>query len=191
MGTAINRRRQMGQKKEKVLFELYNAYFDGTVNSVVDTGIKLWDGTHNKFKLEIEFDKINGNQLTLFTCKPDVSPYSGIRIRRNTGAGNSNFEFTVSDGVTITENPGGFVSYVNAFGTNITKPLGTVTKEVVSIIKDGDVLSLDRNGSFVKVQITNPKTNSLNLIIGCDNKGASETQRYYQGTIYKFKLTEL
>ena len=49
----INRRRTYNGKKEKVLFELYNTYFDGTVNSVIDTGLKLWDGTHNKWKIEV------------------------------------------------------------------------------------------------------------------------------------------
>lgn len=192
MGTAINRRRQMGQKKEKVLFELYNTYFDGTVNSIVDTGIKLWDGTHNKFKLEIEFDMITATDLTLFTCKPDVPPYSGIRIRRQTVSGiGDTFQFTVSDEVTVIENTGDYIASKDSYGTHFKIALGTATKEVVSIIKDEDVLSIDRNGSFLKVHIDTPKTNNLNLLVGCDYKGASGTQRYYQGTIYKFKLTEL
>ena len=84
MGVLLNRRRYMGASKQaKTLFEMYNQYFDGTVNSVVDTGLKLWDGTHNRWKMEAVYQKLSGQTTltTLFTVRPDSSPYSGIRYR--------------------------------------------------------------------------------------------------------------
>lgn len=192
MGTAINRRRQTGQKKEKVLFELYNTYFDGTVNSIVDAGIKLWDGTHNKFKLEIEFDKINGQQLTLFTCKPDVSPYSGIRLRRNSLQTGISNQITISDSAfTVIESCAREYIYTDSYGTHICYTQDSTTSDYLTIVREDDIITINLNNDYIKIQIDSPKTNSLNLLIGCDYKGASGTQRYYQGTIYKFKLTEL
>lgn len=192
MGTAINRRRQTGRKKEKVLFELYNTYFDG-IKNVVDTGIKLWDGTHNKFKLETEFDKINGHQLTLFTCKPDVAPYSGIRLRRNTLQTGSNNQITISDSTfTVIESSAGEYIYADSFGIHIcyTQEYST-TKDYLTIVRKNDIITINLNNDYIKIQLDDPKTNDFNLLLGCDYKGASGTQRYYQGTIYKFKLTEL
>lgn len=190
MGTLLNRRRYTGaQKQEKVLFELYNQYFDGTANSVIDTGLKLWDGTHNRWKMEVVYDQITlaRQNITLFACKPDVTPYSGIRVR----SGQSNyFELIVSETTTIMENTGGFSLLSNTYGDNYRKN-ATLEINTLTIIRNDNILSWDYNGSTAKIQMSNVKTNNLDFLIGCDYKGSdNQTQRYYTGTIQKFVITE-
>lgn len=190
MSTLINRRRYTGaQEQEKVLFELYNQYFDGTANSVIDTGLKLWDGTHNRWKMEVVYDQITParQNITLFTCKPDVTPYSGIRVR----SGQSNyFELIVSETTTIMENTGGFSLLSNTYGDNYRKN-ATLEINTFTIIRNDNILSWDYNGSTAKIQMSNVKTNNLDFLIGCDYKGSdNQTQRYYTGTIQKFVITK-
>ena len=187
MGTMINRRRAYGSKKQKVLFELYNQYFDGTVNSVINTGIKLWDGTHPDFKLEMKFEGTNITALdTVFVVRPDYSPYSGIRLRYNSNL--SSCTVAVGEPLTYTVDTGvGYASdsYVNHF--NFPYISGTLV-----IIRHENNLTITINGLTAHITITTPRTNNLNLLIGCDYKGTNnQTQRYFKGTINKFVLTEL
>lgn len=184
---AVSRRRQMGQKKEKVLFELYNTYFDGTVNSVIDTGVKLWDGNHNRFKMEVEYQREdNTNFAAIYVCKPDVAPYSGIRIRRLY----NNEDFMISESVTEISNDG-FTIVDDQYGHRVDLDVVYNNRNVHTVIRDGDYLKMELNGHVYECHMNNPKTNNLNLLLGCDYKGANGTQRYLRGTIYKFKLTEL
>lgn len=174
---------------EKVLFELYNTYFDGTVNSVVDTGIKLWDGTHNKFKLEVEYQRENNTAfIPIYVCKPDVSPYSGIRMRRI--AKGDTEDFTISESVTEISNDG-FTIKDDQYGRHVSFRVGYNNRNVHTVIRDGNYLKMELNGHVYECRMNNPQTNNLNLLLGCDYKGESETCRHYKGTIYKFKLTEL
>lgn len=176
---------------EKVLFELYNTYFDGTVNSVVDTGIKLWDGTHNKFKLEVEYQRedVSENNITTFTCKPDISPYSGIRMRRQNQ--NNSEVLCISDPISKISSAKFYVT-MDAYGNHVQKTsTSAYNKYAAVIIRNEDYIKYEFDGDTFEGILTDPKTNNLNLLIGCDYKGESETQRYYKGTIYKFKLTEL
>lgn len=184
---AVSRRRQMGQKKEKVLFELYNTYFDGTVNSVIDTGVKLWDGNHNRFKMEVEYQREDNIIFTtIYVCKPDAAPYSGIRIRRR-----DNYEsFVISESVTEISNDGFTISR-DKFGHQVELGVVYNNRNVHTVIRDGDYLKMELNGHVYECHMNNPQTNNLNLLLGCDYKGTSGTQRYLRGTIYKFKLTEL
>lgn len=184
----VNRRRVMGSG-EKVLFELYNTYFDGTVNSVIDTGIKLWDGTHNKFKLEVEYQREDTTDFTpIYVCKSDVSPYSGIRIRRVRKY--SKEDFTISESVTDISDDG-FIINDDQYGHHVGFQVGWNNRNVHTVIRDGDYLKMELNGHVYECRMNNPQTNNLNLLLGCDYKGTSGTQRYLKGIIYKFKLTEL
>jgi hypothetical protein len=182
-------------KQAKTLFEMYDQYFDGTVNSVVDTGLKLWDGTHNRWKMEVEYDAITAqyaDNITLFTVKPDYKPYSGIRVRKDKPISkNSDFTLTVSEACTVISNPGEFSFGTSIYGYQLyignTNSVNTLT-----LIRDGQYLYCDYNGQLATLKITDPKTNNLNLLIGCDYKGANnETQRYYTGTVQKFVISEL
>lgn len=191
-----NRRRTYNNKKEKILFELYNTYFDGTVNSVIDTGIKLWDGTHNKFKIEIIYTKSteSGNSyITLFACRPDYNaPYSGIRLRKSNDLGTSrDFNFSISENVNLTESDEGFTLISNSYGKHLLYNT-ILDTNTLTITRNNNILYCNLNGNTAKLTITSPKTNNLNLLIGCDYKGQNnETQRYYKGTITKFVITEL
>lgn len=188
MGAAINRRRQMGQKNEKVLFELYNTYFNGTVKSVIDTGIKLWDGNHNRFKLEVEYQReVTTSNIPVYVCKPDVEPYSGIRLRR---INNKQESFIISESVTDISTDG-FTIVDNQYGHQVDLNVAYNNRNVHTLIRDGDYLKMEFNGHVYECRMNNPQTNNLNLLLGCDYKGESGTQRYFNGTIYKFKLTEL
>lgn len=178
----------MTEVAKKVLFELYNTYFDGTVNSVVDTGIKLWDGTHNKFKLEVEYQReSSANNIPIYVCKPDVAPYSGIRLRRIDG---TKEDFIISESVTDISNDG-FTIKDGQYGYQVDFDVVYNNRNVHTVIRDGDYLKMELNGHVYECRMNNPKTNNLNLLLGCDYQGESGTQRYYKGTIYKFKLTEL
>lgn len=177
----------MGQKKEKVLFELYNTYFDGTVNSVIDTGVKLWDGNHNRFKMEVEYQRENDIILTpIYVCRPDAAPYSGIRIRSQDKSEN----FVISESVTEISNDG-FTIVDDRYGHQVRLGVVHNNRNVHTVIRDGDYLKMELNGHVYECHMNNPKTNNLNLLLGCDYQGTSGTQRYLRGTIYKFKLTEL
>lgn len=181
----------MGQKKEKVLFELYNTYFDGTVNSVIDTGVKLWDGTHNKFKLEVEYQREDETDFaSIYVCKPDVSPYSGIRMRWAANINTGSEGFTISESITEISNDGFTIKH-DRYGDHLYFRVAYNNRNVHTVIRDGDYLKMELNGHVYECRITNPKTNNLNLLLGCDYKGVNGTQRYLRGTIYKFKLTEL
>lgn len=195
MSTLLNRRRYTdAQKQEKVLFELYNQYFDGTANSVIDTGLKLWDGTHNRWKMEIAYGAITSpyeSYITLFAVRPDVAPYSGIRVRKNRAFNNdSDFTLTVGEVCTVISNPGEFSFGTNTYGSHLY--IGnTNSVNNFMLIRDGQYLYCDYNGQTATLKITDPKTNNLNLLIGCDYKGSdNQTQRYYTGTIQKFVITE-
>lgn len=196
MGALLNRRRYMGALKQaKTLFEMYDQYFDGTVNSVVDTGLKLWDGTHNRWKMEVEYDAITGSysdNITLFAVRPDYTPYSGIRVRKDKNfSKNSDCTLTVGEACTVISNPGEFSFGTNTFGSHLCI-VNTNSVNSLTLIRDGQYLYCDYNGQLATLKITDPKTNNLNLLIGCDYKGANnETQRYYTGTIQKFVITEL
>ena len=192
MGALLNRRRYMSvQKQEKVLFEMYNQYFDGTVNSVVDTELKLWDGTHNSWKMEVVYQKLTGQAdlTTLLTVRPDYSPYSGIRFRKVDSDG---IQLTISDTWSVIANEGGFNIYVHtAYGNSLGKT-ESLDYDSLIIIRNGNTLFIDFNGYTAEVLITDPKTNNMNLLIGCDYKGTNNrTQRYYTGTVQKFVVTEL
>ena len=183
----VNRRRTM-VSGEKVLIELYNTYFDGTVDSVVDTGIKLWDGTHNKFKLEVEYQReVNTNNIPVYVCKPDTSPYSGIRLRR---IDSTKEDFIISESVTEISNDG-FTTKDGQYGHQVDLSTAYDNRNVHTVIRDGDYLKMELNGYVYECRMDNPKTNNLNLLLGCDYQGANGTQRYLKGTIYKFKLIEL
>lgn len=192
MGSLLNVGRPLLKKTEKVLFELNNQYFNGTVNSVIDTGIKLWDGNHNKFRIEIVFDKITSSyntKETLFAVKPDVSPYSGIRVRADTYPKSSDFVFTLSDECQVLNNDGDFSTGSNTYGFHVALVTSDDPHTVI-ITRDNDLLSVNLDSNIVDLEITQPKTNDKNLLIGCDYKKASGTQRYYKGTVYKFKIVE-
>ena len=186
-----NRRRTYNNKKEKILFELYNTYFDGTVNSVIDTGLKLWDGTHNKFRIEITYDKITGqvNNETLFTNKPDVSPYSGLRIRTSTNNKNS-CDFSIGEQANTIENPGNFSITTNTYGSHVVyQNSGDVQSAIIE--RNNDLIYFSYAGKDILLERKNKRTSNTNLLIGCDYKNSDSTQRYYKGTIYKFVITEL
>lgn len=190
-----NRRRTYNNKKEKVLFELYNTYFDGTVNSVIDTGLKLWDGTHNKWKIEVEYDKITANyteNITLFVVRPDFSPYSGTRIRKDRANNqNQDCSLNIGEGCTVISNEGNFTPSTNAYGFHLSINNTNNINNII-IIRNGQNIYYNYNDQTATLKITNPKTNNLNLLIGCDYKGTdNSTWRYYKGTIYKFVITEL
>lgn len=190
MGQIINRRRVVNKvddkPKEKVLFELYDANFDGTVNSVVDTGVVLWDGTHNKFRIEVTYKRsaLTTNQ-GVFTCKPDTSPYSGIRLRRG-----SNCEaVSISEDITILSNDG-FGFSKDSYGRHFFYD-GVYDKEYTFILtRDDNYIKGELDGHIFECTMNNVKTNNLNLLIGCDYKGSNQTQRYFQGVISKFIITE-
>lgn len=193
MGQIINRRRVVSKvddkPKEKVLFELYDANFDGTVNSVVDTDVALWDGTHNKFRMEIVYKRSGTTSLQgLFTCKPDTSPYSGIRYRR--GASGSGYEVvTISESITILSNDG-FSTNGDTYGNHFFYD-GAYDKEYTFILtRDDNYMKGELDGHVFECTMNNVKTNNLHLLIGCDYKSTGQTQRYFQGVISKFIITE-
>ena len=195
MGTLLNRRRYMGtSKQEKVLFEMYNQYFNGTASSVVDTGVKLWDGTHNSWKMEVVYDAITAqyaDNITLFTVRPDASPYSGVRVRKDRSfSKQSDFTLTVGEGGTVINMNENFISGTDSYGLHLSSEYGNDVNNL-TIIRDGNTLFIDYNGYTATIQITEPKTNNLNLLIGCDYRGTSGTQRYYTGTVQKFVIKEL
>lgn len=179
----INRRRYMG---DKVLFELHNRQFDGTVNDIIDTGLKLWQ--YDKFKLELEFDLTSSqiHMATIFTCKPDVAPYSGIRIRIHN---NSTIQFMVSEDIRLTNNPGGYTFTNSQYGNSALKPRIAGMNKVL-IIRNGNSLHFEINGQAADAEMSNVKTSDINLLLGCDYSGTSDTQRYYKGVFTKFILTQ-
>lgn len=186
----------MGASKQvKTLFEMYDQYFDGTVNSVVDTGLKLWDGTHNRWKMEVVYDAIPGgyaNNITLFTDRTDATPYIGIRVRKSRNLSHDcSFNLTVGEGGTVINMNENIISGTDSYGLHLSSEYGNDTNNLI-LIRDDQYLYCDYNGYTATIQITDPKTNNLNLLIGCDYKGANnETQRYYTGTVQKFVIKEL
>ena len=177
--------------KEKVLFELYNHYFDGTAAGVIDTGIKLWDGNHPNFRLELEYETNAVNNITVFTCKPDVSPYSGIRIRfqNNNPYSQGCMVFTLSDPLSCTYDSG-ITHKPDIYGGHFGASAQAINRCIIT--RRGNNVVLENNGYMANITITTPRTNNLNLLIGCDYRGSNNsTQRYYKGTITKFKLVEL
>lgn len=185
MASLVNESGSALLSKEKVLFELYNHYFDGTAAGVIDTGIKLWDGNHPNFRLELEYEKDDGSQHTVFACKPDFSPYSGIRIRYQ----DRRMDFTLSDPLSSTYDSG--ITYrQDKYGNHFGASAQVINRCIIT--RRGNNVILENNGYTANITITTPLTNSLNLLIGCDYKGSNNsTQRYYKGTITKFKLVEL
>lgn len=181
-------------KQENVLFKMYNQYFDGTVNSVVDTGLKLWDGTHNRWKMEVVYDAIPGNyanNTSLFTDRTDSKPYIGIRVRKSRNFSHDcSFNLTVGEGGTVINKNENFISGTDSYGLHLSSEYGNDVNNL-TIIRDGNTLFIDYNGYTATIQITEPKTNNLNLLIGCDYRDTSGTQRYYTGTVQKFVIKEL
>ena len=191
MASLVNESGSALLSKETVLFELYNHYFDGTAAGVIDTGIKLWDGSHPNFRLELEYETNAVNNITVFTCKPDVSPYSGIRIRfqNNSLFTSGCMIFCLSDPCNYTYDSG-IIFETTTYGNYFGVPAQSINTCIIT--RRGNNVVLENNGYMANITITTPRTNNLNLLIGCDYKGSNNsTQRYYKGTITKFKLVEL
>ena len=168
-----------------VLFEIDNVQFDGTASSVIDTGIKLWDGTYDNWVLEIEFTIPNTvQQETVFACRPDYSPNNGIRIRNYKST--NNLQATFGNAGSVTKISGNLTFSSDAWGIHTV--IGTQQRNIVRWSKSGNIMDFECNGSNIKMNI-NPTVQNLPLLIGCDYQGTNNgTQRYYKGTIYKFKL---
>lgn len=180
-----NQRAKVLTPVEYILFEINNVQFNGTASSVIDTGIKLWDGTYDNWVLECEFTTPNTAQYeTLFVCRPDYSPHNGIRIRRSkTGYLQATFGNTGS----VTKISGN-LNFESDTTYGMQANMSFQQRNIVRWSKSGNIMDFECNGSNIKMSI-NPTAQNLPLLIGCDYQGTNNgTQRYFKGTIYKFKL---
>lgn len=168
----------------KILYALYDQVFDGTVNSVIDTGITLWDGTYDNWVIEAEFTSPNTvKQETIFVCRPDRPPYNGIRIRRN--APNTNqLQATINAG-RLTKVSGSLNFSTDNYGSHVL--ITSQERNILKWSKSGNIMDIECNGKNIKLNIY-PTAQNLPLLIGCDYSGTTSTMRYFNGTIYKFVL---
>ena len=180
-----NQRAKVLTPVEYILFEINNVQFDGTASSVIDTGIKLWDGTYDNWVLEMEFTIPNTiSNETVFVCRPDYSPYNGIRIRRDNSTNKIQAKF--GNNGSVTKISGNLTFSTDTYGIHTV--IETQQRNIVRWSKSGNIMDFECNGSNIKMSI-NPTAQNLPLLIGCDYQGTNNgTQRYFKGTIYKFKL---
>lgn len=181
-----NQRTKVLTPVECVLFEINNVQFDGTASSVIDTGIKLWDGTYDNWVLEMEFTTPNTiSNETVFVCRPDYSPNNGIRIRRYGKTKNMLITFGNTGSITKIS---GTINFEAATTYGIQATVSSQQRNIVRWSKSGNIMDFECNRQNIKMSI-NPTAQNLPLLIGCDYQGTNNgTQRYFKGTIYKFKL---
>lgn len=78
---------------ERLIYQLNDYTCDGTINTFIDTGIKLFGFEYDAFRIEMEYDSLDlitqHNQETIIECK-SLSNGNGLTIRTGTIGGYGN-----------------------------------------------------------------------------------------------------
>lgn len=102
----LRRRMMMAQAipTERLVYSLSNYTCDGTINTFIDTGIRLFSPEYKSFRIELEYDNFDlstqVDQETLLECKSYYAQggYSAygltVRAARDSYAGQLNINFT-------------------------------------------------------------------------------------------------
>lgn len=77
---------------ERLIYQLYDYTCDGTVNTFIDTGIKLFGYEYNSFRIEMEYDGLDLTQAgiaTLLECKSFGGSFNpGLSAKVSNGGNN-------------------------------------------------------------------------------------------------------
>lgn len=84
-----------------VIYELYNHTCDGTADTAINTGLKLFNATAypNGWTIELEFYfTAHVSQGVVIRCRNSASPYNGIHVRNtNTTSGKAQTQVNSND----------------------------------------------------------------------------------------------
>ena len=163
----MQRRRELlaMQKVSNLLYEAWNLSFNGTDNTVIDTGVYLF--TQKNINRDFEFiaEGINGggptNEATIICAKHNHNAY-GFLVRPS-GSGSINYNGTI------------FVGKNSAIASIIVRRVGGVI-------------------TLSGTDITNPRVKFTNgvfdwpLVLGCAIENDGSRYRFARGTIQHIKV---
>lgn len=186
-------RRRIQRKKDNVIYTLTNHTCDGTTATVINTGLKLFDGSIPNWQMDLEATWASStiqDLATILDAKIDANPYPGMIVRyqksrncNSCGFGPGHTKITQIDGnVNIS------ISYYggNIFGDNsnhFTMRIKKIGNRFEYVYNDTDWWI----GNIIDY------THSKNLYIGANNSDNVGTtfRRFFTGTINSLKITKL
>lgn len=185
---------KMGGGHGNEIYSLTNYVCDGTVSTVVNSGLRLFDDSIPNWQLDLDATWATStptHQQTVIDAKMDANPYQGVIVRWDNTAqhiGNEcGFGASVSTigsgGNTILVNYS-YGQYVRVDGsTHFTMTIRKIGVNFYFIYNDTD---------WWEGTITN-YTHSKYLYIGANNNNNVGTafRRFFRGTINSLKITQL
>ena len=159
--------------------------FNGT-SDYIDTGVKLFDTAKDfTILLHANTSAINGANIPIFHCLNESSPYPGLGIQ----ASNNNVklnrlvcndDYVSADGTLF----GAYSQYETSRNESVKYCIiaekGVITRYVT---KEGTAGSVDRT-VFDNTYTSIPQ----NLLLGCYQKTDGTKGRFWNGTLYDFKI---
>ena len=174
---------KIGLKKqeENILYQLPAPItFNGDVNNVIDTGLKLWESDIS-FTIEADFvTDIKTSEQAMFSLQNCKGPYNGLKWGWHPNTGLGYYFVVVGNSYQNAPMDGMNRNYVGECHLKITHTKDTNLYEAVCSTNDGDYTAKLNTSTFVAHQ--------LPLIIGADHHATYTYHYAWTGTLNAFKV---